>query len=345
MLSWLYGQVSSLWRAVSKVSGRISSEVSSALSSAKSYARDVVNGAVRALEKLIARAEDTAQKLVKAAIRIAQDLFETAREIIAKTEKAVIAKINEVRSLAEDWVQGALKTAAKWLAELEYRLQKVVKLAVQELRALFIPWLGEIQQLLDYWKGILSLFIANPLGFILGIIQDVFLEWASYLVAYGLGTIKYTLPPMPFYGFTGTSPVTGPGPGSPLPSMPPPSGGDESRFANAPGWLKDLIAESFPAGQRGNALDVAYMESGWNASAVNDTRARADGECNQPYTLSDGRPALTELSVGLFQINVCAHGGSESHWRNPENNVEKAGALFAASGWRPWRYSADKLGL
>lgn len=345
MLAWLIGQVQSLWRGLSKLNAKIISEVGSAISKLRGEIHSAVNSAVRALERLIDKAEDLAQKLYKAAIRAAQDLFDYAINTIQKVEKALIAGIANAIKVAQELVQALTKVTVKWLHELEDKLQKIIKLAVQELRNLFIPWLAELQAIIDYWKYFLNLFMANPLGFILGIIQSVFLEWFSFLVAYGMGTLIYSLPPFPNFGMTGIPSPGGPGPGTPTGPMPGPTGTDESRFGNAPGWLKSLVAEHFPSGQRGNALDISYLESGWNTSAVNDTRPRANGECNQPYTLPDGRPARTEFSVGLFQINICAHGGSEGQWKNPSNNAEKAGALFASAGWKPWKYSADKLGL
>jgi hypothetical protein len=130
--------------------------------------------------------------------------------------------------------------------------------------------------------------------------------------------------------------------------QPPPSesGGLVTRYGIAPGTLSDLIRLYWPPSEWVNAASVAYLESHWRPQAVADTRGRAGGLCNQPYTLSDGRPARTEYSVGYYQINICAHGGTFAEWANPDRNVSYAAQLYRARGnYGAWFYSAGQLGL
>jgi hypothetical protein len=88
------------------------------------------------------------------------------------------------------------------------------------------------------------------------------------------------------------------------------------------------------------------MESGWNPNAIADTTWRAGGKCNIRYQHPAGFWALTERSVGLFQINRCAHGGTDAYWLNPERNVTFAYTLYQRAGkWSPWKISAGRLGL
>jgi len=49
-------------------------------------------------------------------------------------------------------------------------------------------------------KGTLIAFISNPVGFIIGVIQGDLIKLVSFLIAYGFGTMKYNLPPMPIWG-------------------------------------------------------------------------------------------------------------------------------------------------
>ncbi len=129
---------------------------------------------------------------------------------------------------------------------------------------------------------------------------------------------------------------------------PPPSGagGIVTRYGIAPGTLSDLIRLYWLSSEWVNAASVAYLESHWRPTAVADTRGRAGGLCNQPYTLPDGRHALTEYSVGYFQINVCAHGGTFAEWADGERNVSYAAGLYRARGnYGAWFYSAGILGL
>lgn len=101
----------------------------------------------------------------------------------------------------------------------------------------------------------------------------------------------------------------------------------------------------FPEEAWRDAARIAYLESGWRRDAVADTRYKANGQCNQPYLLTDGRPALTEWSAGYFQVNICAHGRTLEHWLNADNNVAFAAALYANRKWADWYYSARHLGL
>lgn len=129
---------------------------------------------------------------------------------------------------------------------------------------------------------------------------------------------------------------------------PPPSGGGglSTQFGVAPDELSNAIRRFWPESEWSNAASVAYLESHWRANAIADTRAKGGGQCNIPYTLSDGRAALTEYSVGYFQINICAHGGTFAEWADPETNVSYAASLYRARGnYGAWHYSAVRLGL
>jgi LysM repeat protein len=130
-------------------------------------------------------------------------------------------------------------------------------------------------------------------------------------------------------------------------------GGDggsiQTRYGPAPVNLSAAIRKYFPTREWVNAAEISQLESTWRATAVADTRHQGGGKCNVQYRLhlADCRfvNALTEYSIGFFQINVCAHGGTYQTWIVPDTNVEKAVTLWKASGWRPWYFSALKLGL
>ncbi len=117
-----------------------------------------------------------------------------------------------------------------------------------------------------------------------------------------------------------------------------------TRFGDAPRDLSAAIRRLFPREQWLNAAEVAHCESGWNRTCLADTTWL--GPCGTPYTLSNGKPALTEVARGYFQINGCAH----PQWNSEEmfdceRNVEAAWRLYQLHGWRPWLYSAQLLKL
>lgn len=91
-----------------------------------------------------------------------------------------------------------------------------------------------------------------------------------------------------------------------------------------------------------NAAELSKLESGWNPRAQNDTLEK--GPCGTQYYIPGIGPAMTEDSRGLYQINVCAHGGGDELY-DPYYNARKGYELYQSSGWNPWYYSATALGL
>jgi len=135
-------------------------------------------------------------------------------------------------------------------------------------------------------------------------------------------------------------------PGEPLPPSPP-GASIVTRYGVVPDNVGGAIQAYWPQGEWVHAAEVAYLESGWNPEAVNDTRDLGGGECNISYELPGGGLALTEYSVGLFQINICAHGGTFDGWANVDANVSFAHTLYVSAGncYTPWYLAAGILGL
>lgn len=117
-------------------------------------------------------------------------------------------------------------------------------------------------------------------------------------------------------------------------------------YGLTPPLLNAAIQQYWPIDVWTDAARVAHEESGWRHDATNDTRWRAGGQCGVRYFLDPpGIWAQTEWSIGYFQINICAHGGSVEYWSNADNNARKAADLYLQSGWHPWTYTANKLQL
>lgn len=113
----------------------------------------------------------------------------------------------------------------------------------------------------------------------------------------------------------------------------------------APPELRASVEEFFPLDQVDNALRVAYLESSWDAFAVDDT-TDATHPCGSHLRFENGLDIYAERSVGYFQINVCNFPSWD--WRrlyNAEQNAGTAHMLWAERGWQPWYQSAKILGL
>lgn len=116
----------------------------------------------------------------------------------------------------------------------------------------------------------------------------------------------------------------------------------------APVDVSTAIREYWPREIWGDAARVSYRESaGWDHVARRNTTGDVGGTCNVFLGyLDDGTAYYSEDSIGLFQINRCAHGGTVVEWENVERNVRKARELYdSAGGWSPWVYTATHLGL
>jgi hypothetical protein len=117
---------------------------------------------------------------------------------------------------------------------------------------------------------------------------------------------------------------------------------------DAPPELRVAIQEFWPENQWDNAASIAQLESGFDAFAVNDS-TNPFAPCGTPIgTSADGTVITAERSVGYFQINTCNF--PEWEWQrlyNARHNAGTAHMLWdnAAQTWRPWLFSARKLGL
>lgn len=113
----------------------------------------------------------------------------------------------------------------------------------------------------------------------------------------------------------------------------------------APLELQDGIREFFPESEWLNAAHISWLESGWDAFAVADTRTR-DNPCGSLLRTIGGVDIFAELSVGYFQLNFCDFPTWE--WQrgyNARHNCGTANAIWADRAWAAWYYSARALGL
>ena len=110
-------------------------------------------------------------------------------------------------------------------------------------------------------------------------------------------------------------------------------------------WV--AIQEFFPESEWINAANIAKLESGFDAFALDDT-ATPNGGCGVPIGEHNGVRITSERSVGYFQINSCNFPDWE--WQrlyNARHNAGTAHLLYDNAGqrWSPWFFSARQLGL
>lgn len=110
-------------------------------------------------------------------------------------------------------------------------------------------------------------------------------------------------------------------------------------------WVS--ISEFWPESEWINAANIARIESGFDAFALDDT-ATPNGGCGVEIGQRDGVSITSERSVGYFQLNSCNFPGWEwQRFYNARHNAGTAHALWDGAGgkWTPWFFSAHQLGL
>lgn len=360
MISWLIDQVERIWKRISSVVSLAYNwardKAQNALDRARSYAYNLYKSATRFASDLVNSARAYASSLAAGVKALARNWAAQAKSfassILKTAEKYFYRAIDRARAFASDLAaaardrahelaKGALKSAIRLIDELRALAKGLVKAARSEAVQLHQEAQSALEELrikigagdADSQATLVSL-ATSPAATIAAFLQTFLLDLLFWLLAKGFGRRGLDVGPPPRIpsGHRGDGGSTG-------------GDGGRTQFGDPPSSVRAAIEEHFPSDAVDDAIAISYLESGWNAAAVNDSRGRAGGRCNERYTLPDGRSALTEYSVGLFQINICAHGGSYEQWADPYRNAAKAASLFRASGWAPWRYSAQALGL
>lgn len=114
---------------------------------------------------------------------------------------------------------------------------------------------------------------------------------------------------------------------------------------DAPCELQCGIRKYWSESEWENAAAIAYLESGWNAFAVADTRD-SEHTCGSVIRRVDGMDVTAEFSIGYFQINSCNFPTwPTERFFNADHNCGTAHMLWESRGWSPWYFSAKQLGL
>lgn len=114
---------------------------------------------------------------------------------------------------------------------------------------------------------------------------------------------------------------------------------------DAPCELACAIREFWSEDEWDAAASIAFLESAWNAFAVANT-VDSEHPCGSVLRTVGGVAISAELSIGYFQINSCNfRDWNPAHFYNARHNAGTAHMLWAESSWRPWYFSAKKLGL
>ena len=115
---------------------------------------------------------------------------------------------------------------------------------------------------------------------------------------------------------------------------------------DAPPELQESVKEFWPEVEWDNAVSISWLESGWNAFAVADTRTPT-APCGAVLRTQNGVTVTAEWSIGWFQINACniPWNWDACNLYNTRHNCGTAHSMWGERGWEPWLFSAQALGL
>jgi murein DD-endopeptidase MepM/ murein hydrolase activator NlpD len=163
------------------------------------------------------------------AVGKAQDLFDTARGEYLSIRADILAA-------ARNLINSRLNPFG-WVLNYKSFIEDLAKIFNPDNRKKIIPLLGE-------WFDTLAAFAGNPFGFMIGLIEPVFVDLLAWTLAYALGAEDAELPSPPSWS------DLRPGGGGPAPTVPP----DVARGLKAPLNSLWISGYTYEAGHR--ALDL-----------------------------------------------------------------------------------------
>ncbi len=148
----------------------------------------------------VLEAIDKAITAYELAITITDTIYDQIQQVYNNAVDYIVAKYDDV---INDLKQSVDNVIDNYLPDIITKINAFVAVlnGIKEI-VTKLPILS-IQQLVDLYnkyKATLTMFLDNPIGFILGVIEKEFLLYLSFLLAYALGSTKYSLPTAPIWG-------------------------------------------------------------------------------------------------------------------------------------------------
>ena len=292
LLSWLWNRAGRVYEIIGSLYAKVRSAAKYALNwaitqawaayqrakvfvmvivaAAKIVLKLAIDAAVGWLLDRIATAIALVWILFAAAKILARALIDAATEAIGKRIDKLNAKLvdlkDEIETKIKGWINGALNQFITILLPLI-----LLKDKIKDLIATFEG--GLLDALIDFFQRMyifLSNFVERPLGMILGMLQGVILTFLSWVSAYSMGTLKYTLPAWPSW-----DEMEIPGPSGPNPR--PPSGS-----GNLGKPLSGLYVSGHRYGPGHRGIDFG-LASGQSVFAAHDARVESIGFDSKGY--------------------------------------------------------------
>jgi hypothetical protein len=236
MLDWVYNQVksilntiSSIWSTLNYVNNNVwnyvRSEANSALSSAKSY----VDNLPQSIRNFVYNVADSVRSTLSYYVGVLTDGIAAARVYASSIVNNGVSYAINVASAALQPLYGLIDGAKSYARGLYDAVKTDLTNLISGVIAPFTPYLDFLGQLVTATanNGIARLtdllnrmyyllvdFTTNPASFILTLLWGKFQTFLCFSLAYGLGTLEDTLPPVPDWSKSGGANVIGLPPGT-----------------------------------------------------------------------------------------------------------------------------------
>lgn len=257
-----------------------------------------VNYAISKYNDAVRYAWDTARSIYDQANNFARSLFNNLIGLYNSIYGWVDARIVDLRNWVDAktapifaWVGGAINDLSVWVFTEVNKIRDKILPIVQPFIDLFNQKIDTIEAEIENRFGwivekdssgntVLYTFLSNPMGFIMAFIWSRFSELLCFGLAYGFGSIKYELPPLPDWNSPGIS-------GGYLPPSSGPPG--ESGLLSP---LNKLYVSGYLFGSSHKGIDYGLQN-------------------NDPvYAMHDGEVLLTDVSASGYGIQVVLSGGA-----------------------------------
>ena len=186
-------------------------EANKALATAQNYARALRDYVLDVAWDWIEWVKGVATTLANAAKSYAWELYVYALVTIENTKNWLLSflrnLIDNAQALAWDLYAAALVTienVKNWvLSEVRMMIAPIfgnTDLLAGLLQFFGLPSVFDLLNMLYSFQGNLIAFFQNPLGYVYSVIRSSFGTFLSFVLGYGLGTVKYDLPYWPSWG-------------------------------------------------------------------------------------------------------------------------------------------------
>jgi len=231
LLAWLWEQASKVYLWFSdkfwtwwSYLNNFTYYLTSTLNSAINYASDVVIRTANTIYNVVSSWITSVYNTVSEWINT---VYNTVSSWITSVYSTVSGWINTVYQFINASITGAYDFVLWWIDELKGWTQRYVDVVVSGLVSLIAPILNvisfiinlinffssdvltKLEQYVNRVHNIIILFVDDPVGFIVGLLTDVFVSFLCYRIAKALGTVKYDLPPEPTWSIFQSQSSTG----------------------------------------------------------------------------------------------------------------------------------------